>query len=700
MASSSSTALLRSTHLTPTSPPAATPTDSMRPAVFMEFHRNWPEPLIAVLSNFKNAGGKAVLFEDKETTLAPLMAKYRTGIAKERAVLESWLLTRGLQNHALFTSPIATSLLKEAIGSRVEGQDTEYEEFIANCMALLNATPSATGQVDVFIRGMHWLREATARMRLHTEVDTLKLAWHGIDKPFESDVNTASTLRRDRYMADNIIRYSTQYNGAVLVLGLGATHYRIQSLLIEKDWAFMSHCDWIFINQGPRSSLIKNTYKSHFTLPAEEKDLQSACPLGLTVIYPPDSKSPYVLDEIARRSPSLFSKITPSTSADPKKADFQHKIASIYAQAVHQDDPDALDEFKTAEAQYHIGRAYLVGAGVRKNEIRAAAWFSQAANQGHADALAMLKTPEMQYHLGVAYLIGSVIAQDKTRAAALFAQAAEQGYSAASKELKLVEIQYHLGIAYSQGLIVTANKVYANAWFRQAADNGHALAQAESKRIAAEEKKAEEDKKEATVDTDLNRLLLEIKTLVDSKKETDSPFLADLVRALTTANPITPKYKAKEMMTEVNAILYQYPIGRKYIATATSVSNELYKSIDFLFIPAGVISYQKYINVIRKQALTMEQEEKLIPFAEDLLLLLPTPHTDLSSSRIREHFTATIEGYLKANIKKIRGTPYAQSIYHIKGALEKLKATQYYSLSMFSKHRPSSARISTLSLTT
>lgn len=55
------------------------------------------------------------------------------------------------------------------------------------------------------------------------------------------------------------------------------------------------------------------------------------------------------------------------------------KALALFKQAAEQDD---------AEAQYHLGDAYLKGTGVEADPVEALAWFILAATHGHAEALA------------------------------------------------------------------------------------------------------------------------------------------------------------------------------------------------------------------------------------------------------------------------------------------------------------------------
>lgn len=113
-----------------------------------------------------------------------------------------------------------------------------------------------------------------------------------------------------------------------------------------------------------------------------------------------------------------------------------------------------------AVAQYNLGRFYLTGTGVPKDEREAAKWFRMAASQGVARA---------QYKLGVMYLWAQGVPQDKAEGMKWYRLAADQGHA---------EAQAGLGYAYYYGDSGLPQD-YAEAWkwFRMAAEQEDADAQ-------------------------------------------------------------------------------------------------------------------------------------------------------------------------------------------------------------------------------
>lgn len=147
-----------------------------------------------------------------------------------------------------------------------------------------------------------------------------------------------------------------------------------------------------------------------------------------------------------------------------------------------------------AEAQYNLGRRYLLGEGVEKNPAEAVKWWRKAAEQGLAEA---------QFRLGGCYDRGEGVPKDELEAVKWIRKAAEQGQAAAqaifgshydngrgvpkntaeavkwyrlSAEQGFAGAQYNLGVAYANGKGISKDKVEAVKWFRKAADQGNAQA--------------------------------------------------------------------------------------------------------------------------------------------------------------------------------------------------------------------------------
>ena len=98
-----------------------------------------------------------------------------------------------------------------------------------------------------------------------------------------------------------------------------------------------------------------------------------------------------------------------------------------------------------APAQYLLGRMYLAGQGVAKDDAVAAMWFRLAAGQGVSEA---------QYNLAVIYTTGEGAPRQLPMAANWFLRAADQGDARA---------QCALGFMYALGYGLTEDAVQAYA---------------------------------------------------------------------------------------------------------------------------------------------------------------------------------------------------------------------------------------------
>ncbi len=114
-----------------------------------------------------------------------------------------------------------------------------------------------------------------------------------------------------------------------------------------------------------------------------------------------------------------------------------------------------------ALAQSYLGRMYLNGQGVPKNDSQAVDWFRKAAKQGDPGAMS---------YLGKMYYTGDIVEveQDYSQAADFFRKAAAQGDAPA---------QFMLGFMYEKGKGVPKNDNQAFGLYRKAAKQGDALAQ-------------------------------------------------------------------------------------------------------------------------------------------------------------------------------------------------------------------------------
>jgi uncharacterized protein len=124
-------------------------------------------------------------------------------------------------------------------------------------------------------------------------------------------------------------------------------------------------------------------------------------------------------------------------------------------------------------AEFKLGRAYLQGDGVPRNEVTAAKWFRKAADQGE---------PAAENQLGNVYRSGIGVPQEKEEAVRWYQKAARQGNAAA---------MFNLATCYYNGDGVGSSEYIAYSWFLLAQDAGHPAAEDAVKRSASTMSKAD-----------------------------------------------------------------------------------------------------------------------------------------------------------------------------------------------------------------
>lgn len=112
------------------------------------------------------------------------------------------------------------------------------------------------------------------------------------------------------------------------------------------------------------------------------------------------------------------------------------------------------------EAEYKLGEAYHLGAGLQKDIPQAFKWYARAAQQGHNGA---------RYKLGLIYQTGEGIKQNIGRALKWYRLAANLG--------NYPDAQFALGQLHYSGKGVLQDYSAAFNWFEKAARQGHPVAQ-------------------------------------------------------------------------------------------------------------------------------------------------------------------------------------------------------------------------------
>lgn len=86
-------------------------------------------------------------------------------------------------------------------------------------------------------------------------------------------------------------------------------------------------------------------------------------------------------------------------------------IPIMWTDAAYSRELKAKAESGDMAAQYDLALCYQSGAGIKKDEKRAALWFMRAAAQGHAEAKAILEM--MKLHTGDTSLLHELSVPDK-----------------------------------------------------------------------------------------------------------------------------------------------------------------------------------------------------------------------------------------------------------------------------------------------
>ena len=106
------------------------------------------------------------------------------------------------------------------------------------------------------------------------------------------------------------------------------------------------------------------------------------------------------------------------------------------------------------DAQFELGRRYLQGVGLERNDVMALHWVRAAAQQGYARAEA---------GLAWMYAVGRGVVRDDAKAFEWYKRAAENGY---------VVAQRMLGTCYEKGIGTAVDAERARLWYEKAADQG------------------------------------------------------------------------------------------------------------------------------------------------------------------------------------------------------------------------------------
>lgn len=118
------------------------------------------------------------------------------------------------------------------------------------------------------------------------------------------------------------------------------------------------------------------------------------------------------------------------------------------------------------DAQFDLGRRYLQGVGLERNDVMALHWVRAAAQQGYARAEA---------GLAWMYAVGRGVVRDDVQAFDWYKRAAENGYMVA---------QRMLGKCYEKGVGTAVDADRARFWYEKAAEQGDEYAVARLKALS------------------------------------------------------------------------------------------------------------------------------------------------------------------------------------------------------------------------
>ncbi len=123
---------------------------------------------------------------------------------------------------------------------------------------------------------------------------------------------------------------------------------------------------------------------------------------------------------------------------------------------------------KNEMAMMRVAEAYLAGSGVAKNEREAARWFQSVIEVDSKEPATKTIREKCQIALGRLYLRGKGLGKDEDKAVTLFRDAAKTGS---------VDAQYWVGVCYSNGFGVMKNPYTAFSWYKKAAEQNNAQGQ-------------------------------------------------------------------------------------------------------------------------------------------------------------------------------------------------------------------------------
>lgn len=221
------------------------------------------------------------------------------------------------------------------------------------------------------------------------------------------------------------------------------------------------------------------------------------------------------------------------------------------------------------EAQLELGRRYIQGIGVGRNDVEASKWLLRAAEQGNAQAQfnigvmyergvgletnltkaidfyrksAAQNTPMALHNLGLLYVSGQPgIKADPTQARRLMTQAAELGQ---------IESQYSLALMHLQGVGGPIDKIAAMSWMAIAARPNQPQLIEAAKQLSAQLNPAERQRAQQLAETTVRRVQANLQKLQATRA---GPQTA--IATPASATQPTPRVIDRTAITEMQKLL-------------------------------------------------------------------------------------------------------------------------------------------------
>ncbi len=250
----------------------------------------------------------------------------------------------------------------------------------------------------------------------------------------------------------------------------------------------------------------------------------------------------------------------PAAAAAPPAQPAAESLPSLIARA----------EAGEVEAQMELGRRYIEGAGVGRNQTEAAKWLMRAAEQGDAQA---------QFNVGVMYERGVGVAADLPKALDFYRKSAAQNTPMAlhnlallhsadqpgmkanpvqarrlmtqAAELGQIESQYSLALMHLQGIGGPVDRVAAMSWLALAARPNQPRLIENARQLSAQLSPAERQRAEQMAEAHVRKVRANLQKLQAGESQTATA----PATAPATDAPARPQVIDRLAITEMQKLL-------------------------------------------------------------------------------------------------------------------------------------------------